>query len=120
MAKKKKTVPVKINTKPKPRETNDIICDTVASPEPILDLNVQDKTTEESFNHMAPSGSTRNDLTITFRYNFDRISELKEKALKETKKNWEEDKGNKDKNKRRAVQYTDLMRRAIDEKYFGE
>ena len=115
MAKKKKEA-VKVNTQPQPREVNKILCDTKASTEPILDLNVQDKTTEESFNYIASQGSTRNDLTITFRYNFDNIAKLKEFALKETKKNWEEDKDKK--NKRKSIQYTDLMRRAIDEKYF--
>jgi len=107
MAKKKKTE-VKVNKTPKPREINDIIVDTKASPEPILDLNVQDATTEGLFNHVAPVGSTRNDLTITFRYNFDKITRLKELAVAETKKT------------RKNVQYTDLMRKAIDEAYFGE
>ncbi len=119
MAKKKKEA-VKINKTPQPREPKDIIIDTRADTEPILDLDVQDKTTEALFNNLAPQGSTRNDLTITFRYNFDRISGLKEKALKETKKNWKEDEASGRKPKRKAVQYTDLMRRAIDEKYFKE
>lgn len=113
---KKKKVAVKVSKQPQSRDTNMILTDTGADPV-LLDITAKDKTTEEAFNHVAPQGSTRNDLTITFRYNFDRISELKERALRETKKNWEEDEG-KD-NKRRAVQYTDLMRRAIDEAYFG-
>ena len=83
MAKKKKKE-VKVNKTPKPRETNDIIVDTRADAEPILDLDVQGQTTEGLFNHVAPQGSTRNDLTITFRYNFDRIQKLKEIALAET------------------------------------
>lgn len=115
---KKKAVPVKINKTPNPRELENIIVDTSADTEPILDLNTQDKTTEGLFNSIAPVGSTRNDLTITFRYNFDKITKLKEIALQETKDNWKEDKDKK--HKRNSVQYTDLMRRAIDEKYFKE
>ena len=95
MAKKKNKEAVKVNKTPKPREAKDIIIDTRADTNPILDLNVQDKTTEALFNNVAPQGSTRNDLTITFRYNFDKITRLKEIALAETKK------------KKQNVQYTD-------------
>jgi len=118
MSKKKKGA-VKINKIPNPREVNDIMLDTTSGPNDILDLSVQGQTTEGMFNTDEPQGSTRNDLTITFRYNFDRITKLKEIALEETKKNWKEDEDSDRKPKRKSVQYTDLMRRSIDEVYFG-
>jgi len=118
MAKRKKKVaPIKISKTPNPREVKNIIVDTSADTEPILDLNTQDKTTEGLFNSIAPQGSTRNDLTITFRYNFDKITRLKEIALQETKDNGAIKKKTKSKKPVKIVQYTDLMRRAIDEKY---
>jgi len=117
MSKKKKKSGVKITTKPLIRETNDILCDTTAG-SVLLDTTTKDMTTEALLGSTEPQGSTRNDLTITFRYNFDRISELKQFALKETKKNWKEDENEGRKTKRKSIQYTDLMRRAIDEKYF--
>jgi hypothetical protein len=49
-----------------------------------------------------------NDLTITFRYNFDKIQKLKELAIEETRKT------------KKNFQYTDLMRKAIDKIYFGD
>lgn len=118
MSKKKKQTAVKITTKPHTRETNDILCDTTAG-SVLLDTTSKDMTTEALLGSTEPQGSTRNDLTITFRYNFDRITKLKEIALAETKKNWEEDKKDKTKPNRKTVQYTDLMRRAIDKAYFG-
>jgi len=117
MANKKKKEAVKVAKQPKTRETNLIISNTKADPV-LLDVSAKDMTTEGLLGSMEPQGSTRNDLTITFRYNFDKIQKLKDIASVQTKQNWAEDRDKKQ--KRKAVQYTDLMREAIDEKYFGK
>jgi hypothetical protein len=81
--KKKKTVPVKINTKPKPRDTNDILCDTRADIEPILDLNVQGQTIEGLLN-LKQTYDTRDNITVSFRVPKNVLDWAKTTAMKES------------------------------------
>lgn len=81
MAKKKK-VPVKINTKPQPREVNNILCDTTADTEPILDLSIQGKSIEGLLN-LEETYETRDNITVSWRIPKELLKWAKTTATKE-------------------------------------
>lgn len=89
MAKKKKKNEIKISKTPRPRETNDIICDTSASAEPILDLNVQGQTIEGLLN-LERTYPSKDNITVSWRIPQELLKKAKNIAMKESLSTGEE------------------------------
>ena len=83
MGKKKKNTEVKVNKTSKPRESNDIICDTSADRDDILDLSVQGQTIEGLLN-LEKTYTTRDNITVSWRIPKDLLEHAKTIAMQES------------------------------------
>ena len=87
-------------------ERNDIILNTEADKDIIVDTTYLNGTMEEKLNQIR--SDVQDNVSVTLRYNRKKINELKKIALDQSIKTG------------RSVQYTDLIKMSIDKMYFKE